>query len=317
MVRAAAAARSERAVTTHSIQLPDVAGVAPGGAGLPPGVGLGLRAAFAEALLAREQPIAARFLEIAPENYLGSGGARRRVLHAARERYAISVHGLCADLAGAAPLDEPYVAALRNLLDEVRAPFFSDHLCFTHLGGAELHDLVPLPHAEAAAARAAARIRALADRLERPIAIENVSALIRTPGGTMDEATFVRAVLEQADCLLLLDVNNAWVNAQNFGGDPRAFIDALPLERVVELHVAGAEYDADAQGFIDTHGVDVPDEVLALLAYVTERLGRPVPVLLERDHNIPALPELERELARVSAVLPEGSAAALLSRRAA
>lgn len=270
---------------------------------LPSGVGLGLRAAFADELLAGSSACGPRFLEIAPENYVGVGGPRRRVLERARDFAPISVHGLCADLAGAAPLDEEYLRALKSLLDDVRAPFFSDHLCFTHLAGAEVHDLVPLPHHEEAAECAARRLRAVAERLERPVAIENVSALIRTPGGTMDEAAFVNAVLEQADCALLLDVNNVWVNAQNFGFDAARFIDALPLERVIELHVAGGEYDDDALGYIDTHGADTPDEVLALLTHTIERLGRPVPVLLERDHQIPTLEALAVELGRVEAAV--------------
>lgn len=126
----------------------------------------------------------------------------------------------------------------------------------------------------------------------------------------MDEAAFLRSVLEQADCALLLDVNNVWVNAQNFGFDARAFIDALPLERVVEIHVAGGEYDDDAACWVDTHGADTPDDVLALLGYALARIGRTVPVLLERDHNIPSLALLERERARVEALVASVTAPA-------
>lgn len=269
---------------------------------LPAEVGLGLRAAFADELVAGASTRAS-FLEIAPENYLRAGGARRRLLDAARDRFPIAVHGLCGDLAGSAPLDDDLVADLHSFLRLVGAPFFSDHLCWTSLGGVEVHELLPLPHCEQAAMRAAARIRTLRDRLELPVAIEPVSALFRTPGGTMSESDFLNMVLAEADCALLLDVNNVWVNAQNFNFDPRQFIDSLPLARVVEIHVAGGEWDDQAGCMIDTHGADTPEDVLSLLEYALMRLGRGVPILVERDHNIPPLHSLEAELARVAAVV--------------
>ena len=158
-----------------------------------------------------------------------------------------------------------------------------------------------MPHTEEAVTRAATRIRALRDRLELPLAIENVSAYARWPGATMDEPTFVRAVLEEADCALLLDVNNVYVNAVNFGFDARAYVAALPLDRVVELHVAG--HDEEAPGLlVDTHGAPIAEPVYALLAFVVSRLPRPVPILLERDFRIPPLAALERELARLTAL---------------
>lgn len=269
---------------------------------LPPGVGLGLRAAFASELLAGAAS-RATFLEVAPENYVHVGGPRRRLLEAARKRFPISLHGLCGDLAGSAALDEDFLSGLRALIAHVDAPHFSDHLCFTTLAGAEVHDLVPLPHNERAVSRAAARIRAVQDRIEVPVLVENVSATFRTPGGTMSEEAFVRAVLEEADCGLLLDVNNVWVNAQNFDFDPLAFIEALPLERVGEIHVAGGIYDDEAGCWVDTHGEDTPAPVLALLGEVIARLPHDAPVLLERDHNIPGLAALEQELARVADVV--------------
>jgi uncharacterized protein len=269
----------------------------------PVGVGLGLRLKLARELLAA--PLSeARFLEVSPENYLGAGGERARILAAAAERWPLVCHGLCGDFAGAAPVDRELLATLKVFLKGHGCLWYSDHLCLTHAGGAELHDLLPLPFSEAAVRRASGRIREVREHLDLPIAVENVSAYARMPGGEMDEAAFVRAVVEEADCLLLLDVNNVYVNATNFGLDPRGYIEALPLERVVQLHVAGHKREADDL-LIDTHGAPIADPVYELLAFTLEKLPRPAPVLLERDHNIPPLRELEGELARLARIVHE------------
>jgi hypothetical protein len=267
----------------------------------PSGAGLGFRAPLAEALLSSTHT-AARFVELSPENYLGVGGRRARLLAMARERFPIVCHGLCGDFAGSGPIDDAMLTTLRSFLREQHARWYSDHLCLTHVAGVESHDLLPLPFSDDAVTRAAARIRTVRERLELPLAVENVSAYLRMPGGTMDEAAFINAVCEQADCGLLLDVNNVYVNAVNFGFDARACIDALPLHRVVQLHIAGHEVEIEGELVVDTHGAPIIDPVYDLLAYVLPKLPRGVPVLLERDHNIPPLHELEVELQRIQAI---------------
>lgn len=267
----------------------------------PEGVGLGFRLALADELL-RTDTSRARFLEVAPENYLDVGGRRARLLAAAAERWPIVCHGLCGDFSGSAPLDEALLKELKAFLKGLGARWYSDHLCFTHAAGAEIHDLIPLPFSEAAVKRAARRVREVREILDLDVAIENVSAYTRMPGGEMEEPDFVRAVLEEADCKLLLDVNNVYVNAVNFGFDARAYIDALPLERVIQLHVAGHHVERPGL-LVDTHGAPIVDPVYELLDYTWKKLPRPAPVLLERDHNIPPLRELEVELARLDEIV--------------
>lgn len=271
----------------------------------PKGVGLGLRLKLARELLSSERS-AADFLEIAPENYLRVGGERARLLDAARERWPVVCHGLAGDLAGAAPLDRELLVALRAFLERVGAHWYSDHLCLTHVAGGEFHDLLPLPFSVEAARRAAQRIREVREHLELPIAVENISAYARMPGGEMEEPDFVRFVVEESDSLLLLDVNNVYVNAVNFGFDPRDYIARLPLERVVQIHIAG--HTEERPGLlIDTHGAPVIDPVFELLEWTLPKLPRPVPVLLERDHHIPPLAELEQEMRRLQQIIGAGS----------
>jgi uncharacterized protein (UPF0276 family) len=268
--------------------------------GGPSGVGIGFRLKLAEELLDAEQTNA-DFIEVSPENYLVCGGRRARLLDAARARFPVVSHGLCGDFAGAAALDKPFLDELRAFLVENKAAWYSDHLCLTTTAGAEIHDLVPLPHSKAAVRRAARRVIDVRDALGVPVAIENVSAYARMPGEEMSEVEFVRAVLEEADCLLLLDVNNVFVNAENFGFDPDAYIDALPLDRVVEIHMAGHRVEHDGIR-VDTHGEPIIDPVYALLERTLPKLAGPVPILLERDHNIPKLSVLEAELAQLKAI---------------
>lgn len=276
------------------------------------GVGLGFRLDLANQILRKER-FEADFVEVAPENYLGIGGRRKRLLDAAKERFEIVCHGLCGDFSGSAPLDLDLLSELKAFLRDVDAKWYSDHLCFTHAAGAELHDLLPLPLNQDAVQRAAKRIAQIQDFLEMPVAIENVSAYARMPGCDLDEADFIRAVVEEANCHLLLDVNNVFVNASNFDFDAKGFIDRLPLERVIQLHIAGHDVEDDGLR-IDTHGAPILDPVFDLFGYATAALARrgvaaDVPMLLERDHNFPPLFELEAELARLKTVRKSALAA--------
>ncbi len=267
------------------------------------GVGLGLRWEFLEELLER-QPDGIDFLEISPENYMGRGGYYPDALARLRAKYPILTHGLTLSIGGTDPLDDAYLAGLRSFVSEVGSPWHSDHLCFGAEGGRILHDLLPIAFTRASADRVVDRIRRAQDAVGVPLAIENISFYLHPGKAQMSEAEFIRVVCERADCGLMLDVNNAYVNATNFGFDVDEWMRTVPLERVVQMHVAGGEwFDEGAGGrvLIDTHGADVPDPVLALFERVLARTG-PVPVVLERDQAIPPLDGLLAELARIRAI---------------
>jgi uncharacterized protein (UPF0276 family) len=258
------------------------------------GAGLGLR----RALLGPLQEAAAEavdFVEVAPENWIGVGGRLGRGFRAVVEKYPLVCHGLSLSLGGPAPLDETFLARVRRFLDEHRVRCYSEHLSYCG-DDAHLYDLMPIPFTEEAAHYTAARIRRAQDILGRRIAVENVS-YYAAPGAEMAEIDFIRAVLAEADCELLLDVNNIYVNSVNHGYDALAFLRALPGERIAYVHVAG-HYREAPDLIVDTHGAAVIDPVWGLLAEAYRAFG-PLPTLLERDFNIPPLPELLAEVATV------------------
>ncbi|RJS19348.1 hypothetical protein DRW03_23265 [Corallococcus sp. H22C18031201] len=264
------------------------------------GAGIGLRRDFYEALPRTERAL--DWVEIIPENFLTLGGRPQRALDACRERWSVLPHGVGLNIGGPDALDEDYVSRLSALVRRVDAPFFSDHLCYSRLGGVHLHDLLPLPFTEAAVEHVVPRVREVMARVGRPFLLENPSYYAKMPGGTLAEADFLRHVVEQADCGLLLDVNNVYVNAMNHGYDARAFVDALPLERVVQIHLAGHEVRPDV--LIDTHGASVCDEVWALYRYTIARTGA-VSTLIEWDQDIPSLDAVLDEADRARGVLRE------------
>lgn len=256
--------------------------------------GLGLRRALLDELI--EAPAGAfDFLECAPDNWIGVGGALGERLAQLSARHPLGCHGLSLSLGGPDPLDLDLLRQTRAFLDRHHAVSYSEHLSYCSADG-HLYDLLPLPHTEDAVRHVAARIRQAQDVLGRRIAVENVSTYA-VPAGDLDEAGFVRAVLAEADCDLLLDVNNVYVNAANHGFDARAYIAAMPGERIAGYHVAG-HYDEPDGLKIDTHGAGVKDDVWGLLdfAYATHGVR---PTLLERDFNFPPLPALLEEVARI------------------
>jgi hypothetical protein len=258
------------------------------------GAGLGLR----RGLLAGLQACSASeldFLEVAPENWIGVGGRLGKQLRALTERLPFLCHGLSLNLGGFAPLDIELLKAIKGFLDQHGIVGYSEHLsaCADH---AQLYDLMPLPFSEEAVERIAERVRLVQDVLERPLIIENVSAYAQLPG-ELDEAAFVCAVLERADCQLLLDVNNVFVNSINFNFDAQAYIASMPSARIAYLHVAG-HYDQASDLKIDTHGAAVIDPVWALLEH-TYAVHGVRPTLLERDFNFPPMAELYGEVARI------------------
>jgi uncharacterized protein len=257
----------------------------------PSGAGLGLRRALLGPLECHGLH-GIDFMEVAPENWIGVGGALGKRLRALTERLPFLCHGLSLSLGGPEPLDETLLRRIRRFLEQHQVRLYSEHLSYCSDDG-HLYDLMPIPFTDDAVRHVAARIGRAQDLLDRRIAIENVS--FYTPlAAQMTELEFVLAVVEQADCDLLLDVNNVYVNSVNHCYDPRAYIDALPSERVAYIHIAGHYREAEDL-IVDTHGAAVIDPVWRLLAHAYARHGLR-PTLLERDFNFPPLPELVAEL---------------------
>jgi uncharacterized protein (UPF0276 family) len=271
------------------------------------GIGIGLRQAIAAALFDSDLP-ELRFLEIHPENYVARGGRFLTMLERAQSGWPLLTHGLTLGLGAVEPAEAGYVRQLKALLDGIKAPWHSEHLCFSSADGVMLHDLLPLPFRRETVNTVVARICELRDSLERPIAVENVSYYAHPGVQEMDEGDFLLEVIERADAKLLLDVNNVFVNSKNHRFDARRFLDRMPAERVVQIHVAGHSVLPDGL-IIDTHGEAVRDEVYDLLEYALARVG-PVPVLLERDQGFPAFAELAAEVQRLDAIYARATRAA-------
>ncbi|TAN49624.1 MAG: DUF692 domain-containing protein [Methylococcaceae bacterium] len=253
--------------------------------------GLGLRRVFIEALQAAP-PDNVGFYEIAPENWMHIGGKAGKLFRSLTEQFPFVCHGLCLSVGGPAPLDETFLLALKAFMAEHGMALYSEHLSYCGDDG-HLYDLMPLPFTEAAVHHAAARIRRVQDVLERRIAMENIS-YYAAPGQEMAEIDFLKAVLAEADCDLLLDVNNIYVNSINHGYDAEAFLKAIPAERIAYLHIAG--HYVEAEDFIvDTHGAPIVHPVWELLDRTYQCFGVQ-PTLLERDFNIPPLDELLAEV---------------------
>jgi len=257
------------------------------------GIGLGLRYDLATELLER-RPEAISWLEIHPENYVNRGGRYQEMLDLARQDWPIVTHGLSTCLGAPEPFDDSYLRELRAFLSDIEIPWHSEHLCLGGVDDRFFHDLLPLPFTDEAAQIASQRLIEVRDAIDLPLALENASYYAPQSEDGLAEADFVVEVLERADAKLLLDVNNIYVNGRNFDFDPVAYIDKIPPDRVVQVHVAG-HFVRDDGLRIDTHGEPVPNDVYQLLDYALRKIG-PVPVLLERDNNVPPLDELLAEV---------------------
>ena len=264
----------------------------------PSGAGLGFRRELLPALNTRV-PDAIDFFELAPENWIELGGLYARDLRRFTERHPFVCHGLSLSLGGPTPLDELLLIKIRQFMDTHGIALYTEHLSYCSDDG-HLYDLLPIPFTEDAVKYVAARIRRAQDILERRIAIENASYYTPSPIAEMDEASFIRAILDEADCDLHLDVNNVFVNSVNHRYDPVAFLQAMPTERIVYMHMAG-HYNEAPDLIVDTHGADVIEPVWSLLdaAY---RMHGVAPTLLERDFNIPPLDELVCEVERIARI---------------
>ena len=259
------------------------------------GVGLGLRREFIPQFLAESTP--SDFIEIAPENWMHLGGWHAEQLEQCAAKVPLICHGLSLSIGGPHPLNIEFIQQIKLFLERYQVPIYSEHLSYTHDAQGYLYDLLPIPMTPEAVHYVSERILTVQDILKRRLVIENVSTYLM-PHAEMTEAEFVCAVLQQADCELLLDVNNVYVNSINHGSDAGDFITAMPLERIRYLHIAGHE-QVDDDLLIDTHGSDINTPVWQLLKYTYQHCGI-FPTLLERDFNIPAWSDLQQELAEIT-----------------
>jgi len=245
--------------------------------------------------LADQTPVQVGFMEVAPENWIDVGGCYGRYFRVAAERTPFVSHGLSLNLGGPAPLDEAFLQRVKLFLDTHQIRCYSEHLSYCGDDG-HLYDLLPIPFTQEAVYYVAARVRRTQEILERRIAVENVSYYC-APGQEMAEIEFINAVITEADCDLLLDVNNIYVNSVNHGYDALTYLKGLPGERIAYAHIAGHYNEADDL-IVDTHGADVIDPVWRLLETAYDTFGV-FPTLVERDFNIPPLPELLGEVDKV------------------
>jgi len=258
------------------------------------GAGLGLRRAFAGPL-ADQVPSPVTFLEVAPENWIDLGGKYGKQFQSLTERIPFVCHGLSLNLGGTAPLDEAFLGKVKGFLERFDIRCYSEHLSYCADAG-HLYDLMPIPFTDEAVLHVAGRIKQVQEITGRRLAVENVS-YYAAPGQEMTEIDFINNVLEEADCDLLLDINNIYVNSINHGYDAVDFLRSLPADRIAYGHIAGHYCEAEDLR-IDTHGADIIEPVWGLLETAFQYFGV-FPVLLERDFNIPPLPELIREVSMI------------------
>jgi len=269
------------------------------------GFGLGARTEHYEDLL-NDHLGSVAWLEALTENYLVPGGRPLHYLERLRSHYPIVFHGVSLSIGSTDPLDLDYLRSVRALVDRYEAAWVSDHLCWTGVDGVNVHDLLPMPFTESALRHVVQRIGQVQELLGRRLLIENVSSYLSFIGDEMTEWEFMREVAERADCLLLLDVNNVYVSSVNHGFDPLAYLRGVPIDRVQQFHLAG--HSNLGHYLIDTHDAPIVEPVWQLFRSAVERFG-PVSTMIERDGNIPALPELLAELDRARSIATTAEAA--------
>jgi len=264
------------------------------------GIGIGLRREFANALLESDRRV--DWLEIIPENFMGKAGRFLKSFEQCRERWPIGAHGVAMSIAGPDPLDCDHFGQLEKILSDFEIASFSEHACYSSAGGHFSYDLLPLPMNGEAVKHVAARVAQVQDRLQRKILIENISTYAIMPGTDMDEGAYLTAICEEADCGLLLDVNNLYVNAFNHNLDVRVTLRSMPLSRVGQMHIAG---HLDKKTFLlDDHGHPLTDDVWDLYREALSLCAK-VPVLLEWDTHIPSLDRVLDEADQARSIYDE------------
>jgi uncharacterized protein (UPF0276 family) len=254
------------------------------------GYGIGLRTKHFAHILSQRPPV--DWFEILTENFLDTGGRPMHVLDRVCERYPVVMHGVSMSVGSTDPLDWEYLTKLKALAERTGARWVSDHLCWTGVSGLNVHDLLPMPYTDESLRHVIGRVKQIQDFLERPIALENPSTYLEFSDSSWTEWEFLATMAEEADCGLLLDVNNVYVSAFNHGFEPKAYIDAMPRDRVVQHHLAGHTHKGTH--IIDTHNNHVIDEVWELYRYSYGRFGS-VPTLLEWDADIPSFEVVHAE----------------------
>ncbi len=255
------------------------------------GYGLGLRTDHYEEILSGDPEV--DWFEIISENYMVKGGRQLYHLDRVKERYPLVMHGVSMSIGSTDPLNKAYLQDLKTLAERVKPEWISDHLCWTSHGGHNTHDLMPLPYNEETLKHVISRVRQVQDYLGRRILLENASSYVTYKASDMTEWEFLTSIAEEADCLILLDVNNIYVSGFNHDFDPKTYIDYIPADRVFQIHLAGHENNGDY--IIDTHDHPVIDEVWDLYEYTIKKMGR-VTTMIERDDHIPPLSDLLAEL---------------------
>jgi hypothetical protein len=258
------------------------------------GYGLGLRKEHYDAVLTERPNV--DWFEIISENYMVDGGKPLDYLTRIREHYPMVMHGVSMSIGSTEPLNIDYLNQLKTLIKRVEPAWFSDHLCWTGVDGVNLHDLMPLPYTEEAVVHVADRISQVQDYIGQQMLIENVSSYVSYCDSQMTEWEFLNAIVERADCLILLDLNNIYVSSYNHNFDPFTYLTAMPSERVYQFHLAGHTHEDNL--IIDTHDHPIADPVFELYAAAVQQFGR-VSTMIERDDNIPPLSELLIELEQV------------------
>ncbi|MCZ7645803.1 MAG: DUF692 domain-containing protein [Planctomycetota bacterium] len=262
--------------------------------GLPDlGIGVGLRTVHFQHILERQPRV--DWFEIISENFMDTQGRPRYVLEQVAERYPIAMHGVSLSIGSTDPLNREYLRKLKNLAQRVKARWLGDHICWTGVAGLNTHDLLPIPFNEATLKHLVERVRMAQELLERPLVLENPSSYVTFRDSTMPEHEFVKRLAEEADCALLLDVNNVYVTCRNHDLDAAEFLKDFPYERVVQIHLAG--HTDKGTHCIDTHDGPVIDPVWQLYAEVMKQAGRRA-TLLEWDDKIPTFQEVHDEALR-------------------
>jgi uncharacterized protein len=262
------------------------------------GVGIGLRIPHYRHILERKPVV--DWFEVISENYMVDGGRPLMILDQILEQYRVVQHGVSMYFGSAEPLDHEHLKRLKNLARRTRTPWLSDHLCWGSVDGRYTHDLLPMPYTFEAVEITADKIRQVQDYIEVPVAVENVSSYAEYHVSEMTEWEFLTEVVEKADCGILLDVNNIYVSSQNHSFDPFAYVNAIPAERVAQIHIAGhSKYE---KYILDTHDHPVIDPVWALYARAIERCG-PTATLLEWDDKIPSFDEVHAEALKANRYL--------------
>lgn len=270
---------------------------------LPPGVGIGLKSAHIPEIL--DTAPALGFFEVHAENYFVDGGPFHHFLTRIRERYPLSIHGVGLSIGAEAKLDTAHLDALARLLDRYAPQSFSEHLAWSTHGDVFLNDLLPLPYTAATLQRVCDHIDQVQTRLQRRLLLENPATYVEFTASTWSEAAFIAEVVRRTGCGLLLDVNNVYVSSVNHDFDPQTYLQALPLQAVGEIHLAGFAETQDGAGaplLIDNHGTPVAQAVWDLYAFALDLTG-PVPTLVERDNDVPMLPVLLAEAQAAQAYL--------------